>query len=152
MATRVKFSYEGGQDGVERPYLWLDLRAEAGPTLRVRGLFDPGADCSLLAAEYAQALGLAPGDLEQATAQGPTGAITVMRSHELVRASLPGAPGTIVPLYPLFVPGGSEAHWGRDFMAVYAVAFDERARQFSLFASEFEPTSPFDDARNLVST
>jgi hypothetical protein len=153
VAARVKFSYErGGKDQVERPYLWLDLRVGDGPTLTVRGLFDTGADCSLLAADYAQALGLKPDDLEQAAAAGPTGEIVVMRTSKPVLASLPGATRTVVPLRPLFVPGGSEATWGRDFMAVYAVAFDERARQFSLFSPESEPTSRLDASWNLVST
>lgn len=153
MAVRVKFSYEHGLDGVERPYLWLDLKAGAGPTRRVRGLFDTGLDHSLLPLEYARALELTLEDMEQATAEGSAGAIVVRRSSKPVFASLPGASKTIVPLYPLFVPDGSEAHWGRDFMAVYAIAFDERARQFSLFAQEPDQMSRLDDpAGKLVST
>ena len=134
MASRIKFTYEQGEDGQHRPYLWLDLKLEMGQSIRVRGLFDSGADVSLLASDYAEALGLARSDLEQAVAEGPTGKVEVLRSKSAVNASLPGAPEIVAPLYPLFVPGGSGAHWGRDFMAVYAVAFDERARQFSLFA------------------
>jgi hypothetical protein len=136
VASRVKFSYDEGEDGQQRPYLWLNLKGETGSSIRVRGLFDSGADVSLLAGEYSEALGLRPDDLKQAVAEGPAGLVTVLRSKKVIQASLPGAPDVVVPLYPLFVPGGSGAHWGRDFMAVYAVAFDERAQQFSLFGPE----------------
>jgi hypothetical protein len=132
----VKFSYDQGEDGQQRPYLWLDMKVDGRPSIRVRGLFDSGADVSLLAAEYGEALGLESSDLEEAVAEGPAGAIAVLRSRRLVEASLPGASEILVPLRPLFVPGGSGARWGRDFMAVYAVAFDERAHQFSLFSPE----------------
>lgn len=135
MATsRVKFSYDQGEDGKQRPYLWLDLKREGGPSIRARGLFDSGADVSLLASEYGDALGLGPEDLMDAVAEGPAGPIAVQQSRPSILASLPGTSEILVPLHPLFVPGGSGAHWGRDFMAVYAVAFDERAHQFSLFA------------------
>lgn len=133
VATRVKFSYDSGEDGQERPYLWLDLKLDPGLSIRVRGLFDSGADVSLLASEYSEALGLKKSDLEPAVAEGPAGTVPVWRSRTPIQATLPGAPKVVVPLRPLFVPGGSGARWGRDFMAVYSVAFDERAHQFSLF-------------------
>jgi hypothetical protein len=92
VAARVKFNYEEGEDGNPRPYLWLDLKLESGPSIRVRGLFDSGADVSLLALDYREALGLAPQDLDAHTAEGPAGKIDVQRSRRPVQARLPGEP------------------------------------------------------------
>ncbi len=136
MASRVKFNYEEGEDHQPRPYLWLNLKVDARPSIMVRGLFDSGADASLLAPEYADVLGLVDRDMVEAVAEGPAGRVAVRRSLRPIEASLPGAPEMVALLYPLFVPGGSGARWGRDFMAVYAVAFNERAHQFSLFGPE----------------
>jgi hypothetical protein len=133
VATRVKFNYEQGEDGKQRPYLWLDLKLNSGPSISVRGLFDSGADVSLLAYEYGEALRLKPGDLDAATAEGPAGKVEILRSKRRIEARLPGAPDIVVPLYPLFAPKWIGAVWGRDFMAFYSVAFDEQAHQFSLF-------------------
>jgi hypothetical protein len=135
VAERIKLSYEPGEDGQERPYLWLDLTTPQGPTIAVRGLVDSGADVSVLPAAYTEFLSLGAADLERVEGEGPGGRVTLLRAREPVEASLRGEASNPVLLRPLFVPGGVEARWGRDFMAEYGVAFDERARQFSLFSS-----------------
>jgi hypothetical protein len=134
--ARVKFAYEPGPDGTRRPYLWLDLSIEAGPTIRTRGLLDTGADVTTLDRQYAEALGLEPGQLERVQTRGPAGTATGWKSTTPVRAVLPGAPELAVPLYPRFVPDMPIPLWGRDFMSVYSLALDQRALQFSLFAQE----------------
>jgi hypothetical protein len=143
--ARVKFSYERGEDGQERPYLWLDLRTENGPLRKVRGLIDTAADVTVMGADYAETLGLMSDDLEKVSAEGPTGTVSARRSLVVVRASLPGEPELVAPLHPLFIPGGTAALWGRDFMAVYAASFDERGRQFSLFPQQLEPVGQIDE-------
>jgi hypothetical protein len=140
VAARVKFNYEAGPDGNPRPYLWLDLTTESGASIRTRGLLDTGADVTIMDAEYAQALQLDPGDLEEIAAQGPAGVVTARRSVAVVRATLPGAPEIVAPLYPLFTQDMPMPLWGRDFMAVYSLALDQRALQFSLFAQEPVPS------------
>ena len=140
VTTRVKFPYESGPDGNLRPYLWLNLETEAGASIRTRGLLDTGADITVMDREYAQALRLGSDDLEVVSAQGPAGVMRAMRSVTMVRATLPGAPEIVVPLYPLFAEGMPTPLWGRDFMAVYSPALDQRSLQFSLFAQQSQPS------------
>ena len=140
MAGRIKFSYEEGQGGVLRPYLWLNLYAKQRGFAKVRGLLDTGADVSLLGLEDAQLLGLTPDDLEDLSARGPAGEVPGQRARSGIRVVLPGASGGTA-LRPIFMEGGLGARWGRDFMANYGVAFDERTSQFSLFVWDAGPDS-----------
>jgi hypothetical protein len=139
VAARVKFSYETGPDGQSRPYLWLVLRVRQGATLKVRGLLDSGADVSLLDLEYARPLGVLEQDLQPVTTYGPSGPLEALRTTVAVDANLPGSVRPSVALHPVFVPRGMGARWGRDLMLGYAVAFDERARQFTLFIPDAGP-------------
>lgn len=139
---RVKFNYEPGPTGTYRPYLWLDMRTEVGTGIQVRGLLDTGADVTLLDSAYLSALGLNEADLEPVYVDGPAGKLTGGRSRTVVLASLPGAPGNAAPLRPIFTDAAGEVRWGRDFMSLYAVAFDEQSRQFSLYSRQLTPTRP----------
>jgi hypothetical protein len=50
-----------------------------------------------------------------------------------ISANLPGNRRPPATLHPVFIPGSTGARWGRDLMESYGVAFDARARQFTLF-------------------
>jgi hypothetical protein len=141
---RVKFNYEPSRAGPSRPYLWLKLHTESGPTLRARGLLDTGADITILDNGYLPALGLAPDALEPVGIDSPAGKLRGQRSRQVIWASLPGAPANQAPLRPIFIDADGEARWGRDFMQIYAVAFDEETQQFSLYGRHMDPTNPSD--------
>ncbi len=145
MAGRVKFNYERGLDGILRPYLWLNLNVEGGLTVKMRGVLDSGADTTVLAMALMHALGMKPGDLESLAMRSPSGEVSAARSRRVVLASLPGEKEIAAPLRPIFVPGDTQTRWGRDFMAAYSVAFDEQARQFSLFGSPLGPKNAVDE-------
>jgi hypothetical protein len=142
LPDRVKFNYELGPGGTARPYLWLDLRVAKRQAIPVRGVLDTGADVTLLDDAYLPALGIGSDELEPVALDTLSVRLSAGRSPNVVWASLPGAPGSAVPLRPIFVDSGGEARWGRDFMALYAVAFDEQAQQFSLYARRLDPTPP----------
>jgi hypothetical protein len=138
--SRVKFNYEAGPAGVARPYLKLDLRADAGRVPGVLGLLDTGADVTLLDNAYLSALGISGDELEAVVLDEPSGKVTGQRSTQAVHASLPGAPRSIALLHPIFIDAGGDVRWGRDFMATFAVGFHEQAKQFSLYSKDLDST------------
>jgi Retroviral aspartyl protease len=140
LPDRFKFNYEPGPRGTVRPYLWLDLRVATRPPIPVRGVLDTGADVTLLDSAYLPTLGIASEELEAVALDTLSDRLSARRSSNVVWASLPGAPGSAAPLRPVFVDSGGEARWGRDFMTLYAVAFDEQAKQFSLYSRGLDPT------------
>lgn len=134
MAARIKFGYEPGEGGSLRPYLWLELGLEGRQPVTVRGLLDSGADVSVLPMDLAVGLGVEADQLRQVVATVLTGQVDAWLSAVDVRASLPGAPERFQRLRPLFVEDAPSPRWGRDFMGLYVVAFDEAAHQFSLYS------------------
>lgn len=134
MSLRAKFVYEPGLDDVLRPYLWLDLRYGSGPTIRVRGLIDTGADVTVLDTELASALGIADQELRRDRFLGSSGFVDARRTTSPLLATLPGETQAAL-LTPVFIDG-AQTLWGRDLLNTYGIALDERAKQFSLFEIE----------------
>jgi hypothetical protein len=134
VAARIKFNYEAGDDGHLRPYLHLDLVVAGRGSIRMRGLLDSGVDVTVLPDAMIQVLKLPPEELVRVSAVSWEGRITVNQSATDVLAGLP-AGDWVVKIRPIFHTVYAEPHWGRDFMGLYGgVAFDEKAKQFSLFA------------------
>lgn len=133
MTVQFPLPYREGPGGVARPYLTVVVTGPNGHAEKVFGLIDSGADCSSLPLGFAGLFGYTHEDLVPATVTQVSGEVSVLQAAKPAKAHIAGLPELEFELRPWFAEGNT-ALWGRaDFMMAFGVAFDQPAKQFTLF-------------------
>jgi hypothetical protein len=111
--ARIDYSHGSPNIAHKRPYLVLDLQGPSGDEVRLHGLLDTGADCTVFPWALHSVLGYTSSTLEATSIQELTGSTEVFCSPKPTEAWLPSAPEDKFDITPFFAKNCETVLWGR---------------------------------------
>lgn len=125
--AKIGYSHGSPNTRYKRPYLVLDLCGPSGDVVRLHGLLDTGADCTVFPWALHSVLGYQSMTLEATSIQELTGSTEVFLGPEPTNAWLPRAPKDRFDITPFFAKNCETVLWGRrDFFARFNCLIFER--------------------------